>query len=170
MKRILLIGSMGSGKTTLAIKLSQLLAIPVVHLDKLYWKDNWERVDRQEFDRSLKQELEKEKWIIDGNFIRTMPERLKYCDTVIFLDYGKLLCTYGVLKRVFFNYGKSRFDMGGNCPERIDMKFIKDVWNFQRENHNKIMNYLGNIEGANIVILKNRKESNEYINGIEKNK
>ena len=114
MKRILIIGNAGSGKTTFAKKLSEKTGINLVHLDKMFWTGNWECVERNKFDEALQNELEKPEWIIDGNFNRTLTHRLKYCDTVFYFDIPTITCLWGVTKRVIESYGKTRDDMGGN--------------------------------------------------------
>ena len=90
MERIVIIGCGGAGKSTLARQLGEKLRIPVVHLDKLFWRPGWVQVPKEEFDALLRAELAKEKWIMDGNFDRTIPERLARCDTVIYLDFSRL--------------------------------------------------------------------------------
>ena len=126
MERILIIGGCGAGKTTLSRQLAEKLQLPLIHLDRLYWRDNWESVSTEVFDGLLMQELIKPRWILDGNFTRTLPLRLRYCDTVIYLDFSGMQCVYGVIQRLFKNYGKSRPDMGGDCPERFD----REKWTF----------------------------------------
>lgn len=120
MERILIIGCGGAGKSTLARQLGEKLGIPVVHLDRIWWTGNWENVTREEFDARLAEELEKPRWIIDGNYKRTFPVRLQKCDTVLYLDFNRFVCLWGMFKRVVSGYGKTRPDMGGNCPERFD--------------------------------------------------
>ena len=100
MKRILIIGNAGSGKTTFAQKLADVTNIPLVHLDKLYWRGNWQRTEKDEFDSILQKELEKSEWIIDGNFNRTLTHRLKYCDTVFYFDIPTIDCLWGITKRI----------------------------------------------------------------------
>ena len=69
---------------------------------------------------------------MDGNFNRTIPERLERCDTVIYLDFSRLACGRGVIKRIVTTHGTVRPDMGEGCPERIDFEFLKWVWNFNK--------------------------------------
>ena len=157
MERIIIIGCGGAGKSTLARKLGEVLDLPVVHLDKLFWKPGWVETSREEFDALLAMELAKDKWIMDGNFNRTMPERMKRCDTIIYLDFSRLACLMGVLKRVITTYDKVRPDMGEGCPERIDLEFLKWVWNFnknKRESYYKLLNEAENVE---TIVLKNRR-------------
>ena len=132
MERILIIGCGGSGKSTLARQLGEKLNLPVVHLDKLFWKPGWVESSKEEIDAKIMEEISKPQWIMDGNFNRTMPVRIKYCDAVIYLDFSRFACLRGVLKRVLTTYGKVRPDMGDGCPERFDWEFLKWVWNFKK--------------------------------------
>ena len=167
MERIIIIGCGGAGKSTLARKLGEVLNLPVVHLDKLFWKPNWVEKSNEEFDALLAQELAKDRWIMDGNFNRTMPERMKRCDTIIYLDFSRFACLMGVLKRVITTYGKVRPDMGEGCPERIDLEFLKWVWNFnknKRESYYKLLNEAENVE---TIVLKNRRAVNLFLKSLK---
>ena len=141
MERILIIGCGGAGKSTLARQLGDKLNIPVVHLDKLFWKPGWVEMPKDEFDALLRQEMAKERWIMDGNFNRTLPERIARCDTMIYLDFSRFACLCGVIKRVLTTYGKVRPDMGDGCPERIDWEFLKWVWNFNKNANQELKGY-----------------------------
>lgn len=169
MKKILIIGNTGAGKTTFARELSQKLKLPIVHLDKLYWCGRWEHRTQGEFDILLQAELEKAEWIIDGNYNRTLPHRLKYCDTVFFFDFSPLACFCGITKRVIQNYGKSRDDMGGECPEYFDKKKIELYKNLFKYNKNNRLRYYEMLKDAKVevVVFKNRKEVKEYLNKIK---
>lgn len=166
MERILIIGCSGSGKTTLARKLGKKLKLPVVHLDKLWWTGNWENVTREEFDARLAEELEKPRWIIDGNYNRTLPQRLKKCDTVIYLDFNRFVCLWGAMKRVIRGYGKTRPDMGGNCPERFDLGFLCWIWNYNKNNRKENYRRLRDTEGIQVFILKNRRTVRKFLEQI----
>lgn len=166
MERILIIGGNGCGKTTLAQTLASKLEIHLIHLDKLYWRDNWESASKDEFDDLLIKELSKSKWIIDGNMNRTIPLRLKYCDTVIYMDFSRTRCVYGAIKRVLKNYGKSRSDMGGYCPEKFDkekIEFIKSIWKNDKANRRRFYDMLNNESTVNKIVLKNRRQVNMFL-------
>jgi len=102
MNRIIIIGSPGSGKSTLAFKLSKILNIEIYHMDKLFWKANWESVSEKELISKLKRIfIENDKWIIDGNYRKSLEMRMKKADTIILLDISKYKCIYNVFKRRF---------------------------------------------------------------------
>ena len=167
MERILLVGCGGAGKSTMAVALGQILNLPVVHLDKIFWRENWQHISRSEFDELLAAELKKPQWIIDGNYDRTLGVRLSYCDMVIFLDYPRWQCLLGVAKRVLTTHGRVRPDMGAGCPERFDWEFIKWVWNFNRDERGKICKKIAQIENVQVVVLKNRKQGRNFLRRIK---
>jgi len=101
MKRILLIGCGGSGKSTLSKKLEALLGIEVIHLDEYYWKPYWVESNKEEWANVVKKLMAGEKWIMDGNYGGTMDMRIKRADTIIFLNYSTFTCTSRIIKRVF---------------------------------------------------------------------
>ena len=166
MERIMIVGCGGAGKSTLARLLGGKLNLPVVHLDKLFWRPGWEQISREEFDVLHREALAGEKWIIDGNFDRTMGERIRYCDTVIYLDFSRYACLLGVAKRIMTSYGKVRPDMGEGCPERIDWEFLKWVWNFNKNKREKIYSLLNEFEGAETIVLKNRRMVKRFLKSL----
>ena len=169
MNKILIIGNAGSGKTTFAKKLAVKTSLPLIHLDRLFWKGKWESLSKEEFDPLLQAELEKEEWIIDGNFSRTIPHRLKYCDTVFYFDIPTILCLWGITKRVFLNYGKTRDDMGGECPEYFDQRKLalyRAVMGFNRKHRKKYRRLLDDAENVDVIIFRNRKQARHYLESL----
>jgi adenylate kinase family enzyme len=167
-QRILVIGCCGSGKSTLAIRLGELTGLPVVHLDKLFWKPGWVQSNREEFYAALNNALSKDAWIMDGNFNSSLPLRLGYCDTVIYFDLPRLVCVLGVLKRVMKTHGKTRPDMGDGCPEHFDWEFIKFIWSFEKEQGAKNKDIVRQ-RGKPVIWLHSRKEAQKFLAEIQEN-
>lgn len=166
MERILIIGCGGAGKSTLARQLGEKTGIPVVHLDKLYWRPGWQHVTREEFDEILDGVLVQDAWIMDGNFNNTIQKRIARCDTVIYLDFSRFACLMGVLKRILTTYGTVRPDMGEGCPERIDLDFLKWVWSFNKKKREKYYRLLNETEGIEKIVLKNRRAVNRFLQSL----
>lgn len=169
MKKILILGCPGSGKSTLSHKLGDRLGLPVIHLDKLFWTPGWVSIPREELIGKISIELQKERWIIDGNFSATLPMRLAAADTAIYLDHGSLACVLRVLRRVCTSMGKVRPDMGEGCPERLDLEFLRFVWNFRRAHRADMMTALDDFRtsGRKVIILRNDRETKAFLDSLK---
>ncbi|RIW37364.1 DNA topology modulation protein [Bacillus salacetis] len=168
MEKIALIGSGGSGKTTLANRLGGKLDIDVWHLDRLLWKPGWEMTSREEQIKIQSELVKKEKWIIDGNYNGTLDIRLEAADTIIFLDLSRFLCVYRVLKRMVKNRNRTRPDMREGCEEKIDFRFIKWVWEYPVTKKPNILEKLAHLpEGKAIVVLGSPSEIEQFLKSIE---
>ncbi len=106
LKKVLVIGCPGAGKSTFSKILSSKTGLPLVHLDALYHRDNWEtHLSKEEIDALIQVELEKPCWILDGNYNRKLKHRLEYCDTVFYFDLPTLVSLWGAIKRTLKLYG-----------------------------------------------------------------
>ncbi len=162
MKKILIIGCPGSGKSTFAKKLHMLTAIPLVHLDMLFWNEDGTHVERPVFVERLKEAMSHEAWIIDGNYGRTMELRMQECDTVFFLDYPPEVCLSGIAERV----GKPRTDMPWTEKE-VDKEFREYVETFNDTNRGNIIALLDRCDEKNVIVFKNRSESDLYLEKLK---
>jgi adenylate kinase family enzyme len=163
MKKVSIIGSAGSGKSTLAARLGNANGITVIHLDKLYWKPGWTEPGKDEWNEIVKNILDQEEWIIDGNYGGTMEMRLAASDTIVFLDLPRTVCVWRVLKRVFRYKKGGRSDMADGCEERFDWEFLRWTWNYPRDSKPKVENMLKRFETEKAVIrLRSRKAVNTF--------
>ena len=164
MKRVMIIGCGGAGKSTLARKLGEKTGLPVVHLDQIWWAPgSWQHMEREAFDDVLREEMDKPRWILDGNYNRTMALRLDSCDTVIYLDMPRLVCLKNWIGRVIKNWGHARADMAEGCAEWFDPEMAKWIWNFNKTNRGRYYDLLRNLEGKQVYILKSRRQINEFL-------
>lgn len=124
MKRVLVIGSPGAGKSTFARALADRTGLPLIHLDQEYHLPGWQDRPEAEWRDKLDDLLARDRWIIDGNYSSSMDRRLARADTAILLDYPAWLCLWRVMKRVTMLNGKVRPDAAPGCPERLDLAFL----------------------------------------------
>jgi adenylate kinase family enzyme len=166
MKKIIVIGSGGAGKSTFSKQLGNALNIEVIHLDALYWKPNWVKTPRDEWTEIVRNLLEHDSWIMDGNFGGTREMRLKACDTIVFLDISRRVCLYRVLKRFFLYRGNTRPDMADGCNEKIDMEFIAWIWNYPKRNRPRILEEIEHYSEKRLVILRSTREIDLFLQGL----
>jgi adenylate kinase family enzyme len=163
MKKILVIGSSGAGKSTFSRRLGEKTGLKVIHLDVLHWKPNWTEPPKDEWKKTVENALKGDAWIIDGNYSNTMEMRLKSCDTVIFLDFPRVLCVYRILKRVALYHKYTRPDVAEGCDEKFDWTFVKWVWNYPTRSKPKVEALLKSVRNEKTVIrLKSRKEVENF--------
>ncbi|MBM7645581.1 adenylate kinase family enzyme [Scopulibacillus daqui] len=128
MKKIMVIGvSAGVGKSTFAKKLGEALNINVYHLDALYWKPGWVEAAAEEFEAAQRAIINRDQWIIEGNYSGTFDIRFDRADTIFYLELPLYVCLYRVFKRWLMNIGKTRPDMGEGCKEKLDWPFLKFI-------------------------------------------
>lgn len=126
----MIFGRPGSGKSTFASWLSKQLDLPLYHLDKYFYIENWVERDYKEFLQIQKKIVETESWIIDGNNIRSLEIRWMEANAVIYFNYPKMTCIYRIFKRFCMpNY--SIDDRAVGCPETLSLKLLRYTWTFE---------------------------------------
>ena len=164
MKRILVIGSGGAGKSTVATKLGQLLDLEVLHLDKFFWRPGWVEPPRDEWSQTVSDLINRDSWIIDGNYSGTLEMRIQRCDTIVFLDMPRLLCVWRIFKRNLRYRRGGRPDMAEGCLEKLNREFISWVWNYSRRSRPKIVDLIGrHAEGKRVVWLRSNAEVEKFL-------
>jgi adenylate kinase family enzyme len=168
MKRILVIGAGGAGKSTFAQRLGKILNIEVIHLDSLYWRPGWVEPPKEEWKKTVEHIIARDSWIMDGNYSGTLESRFEACDTVIFLDIERMICLWRVVKRAMKYRNKSRPDMAEGCPERFDLQFILWVWNYKKRSRPKIVRALQeNPQNRKVIWLRTDAEAEKFLAGIK---
>jgi len=138
MKKILVIGSSGAGKSTFARRLHQATNLKLIHLDQLHWKPNWVEPAKDEWRKIVEETIKRDEWIMDGNFSGTMELRIEVCDAVIFLDFPRTVCIWRILKRVAKYRKTNRPDMAEGCDEKFDFAFLRWVWDYPNRTKPKV--------------------------------
>ena len=164
MKRVMVVGCCGSGKSTFSKKLHEINGLELIHLDQHYWKPNWTESPKEEWIKRVKSLSEKPNWIIDGNYGGTMDIRLNRADTIFYLDYSSIRCLYRITKRTLKYYGQVRPDMVSGCKERFDLEFFHYVATFNLTRRKTILKKLNAYKKEkNVYVLKSDKVQDHFL-------
>lgn len=158
MQRILVIGSAGAGKSTLARAISARLGLPLVHLDRHYWRPGWVEPDPEVWAAHVDRLVASDAWVMDGNYGGTMARRLAAADTAVFLDRSRWLCMWRVVRRWRRHLGRARPDMAEGCPERVDLAFLHYVLVFPRVHRPRVGARLTEAEARGVRVVRLRSE------------
>lgn len=159
MKRVIVIGSPGAGKSTFSRQLRDRTRLPLYYLDRIWHLPDRTTITKDEFDEKLSEIVKKESWIIDGNYGRTMEMRLKYCDTVFLLDYPLDVCLDGAKARV----GVQREELPW-MEEELDEEFRQWIVDFPKTELPQIYELLKQYgEGKEIHIFRRRDDADQYL-------
>jgi adenylate kinase family enzyme len=164
MKKILIIGSGGAGKSTFARRLGAILNLEVIHLDSVYWRPGWVEPPKAEWRKTVEGLLARDSWILDGNYSGTLDLRLEACDTVIFLDLPRLICLWRVVKRWRVYRNHSRPDVAEGCNDKLDWEFISWVWNYGKRSRPKIVGALNrSAQSKQVIWLRTSAEVERFL-------
>lgn len=158
MKRIIVIGCPGSGKSTFSRALREKIGLPLHYLDMLWHKPDKTNIPTDEFDKRLSEILFTDRWIIDGNYSRTLEMRMKECDTVFLLDIPTEDCLAGVELRI----GTKREEMPW-IEEEFDPEFKQYIIDFKTTKLPSVYALLEKYNDKNIIIFKSRSEIDSYL-------
>ena len=162
MKKVIIIGCPGAGKSYFAKKLHHITKIPLYHLDMIWHKPDKTHISRAEFDNELLKIFQKEAWILDGDYSRTMEMRMQACDTIILFDIPYEICKQGIEKR----QGIKRDDMPWYSFQ-IDTDLLNEVKHYIPQQRPKVERLLDKFRySKEIIIFKTREEAEEWLTKI----
>jgi adenylate kinase family enzyme len=163
MRRIVILGCSGGGKSTFARALGERLGLAVVHIDALFWEPNWTEPNNEAFRARLSTAIAGDAWITDGNFVgRTFDLRLPRADAVILIAQPRLLCLYRALKRWIVDRGKRRPDLADGCYENFDLDFLAWIWTFERRARPRIEAAVS-AYGKTLITLKGDRGMRDFL-------
>ena len=162
MKKVIVIGCPGSGKTTFAEKLNKCTGLPLYYLDAIWHKPDKTHISRDEFDERIREIFNTHEWIIDGNYNRTIEMRLQQCDTVFLFDLPTDVCLQGAKERL----GKGRYELPW-IEKESDPEFEGFIKEFAEKSLPKIYSLIEKYKAEkDIVIFKSREDADDYINYV----
>lgn len=136
----MIVGQPGSGKSTLAQALGKRTGLPVIHIDKIYWRAGWVERSKAEKTRLCEEAAKESLWIFEGGHSVTWTSRLARADMLICLDRSVGLRLWRVIRRAVTGLGQTRPDMAEGCQERLGTlpEFIAYIWGTRNSARAKI--------------------------------
>jgi len=170
MNRIVILGSSGTGKTTICRHLSKKLQLQSLHLDSVYWLKDWKNIDKDTFDMYMRNFLKKHnRWVIDGNYTNNkhFTYRLDLADTIIVLDFGQQIALLGIHERAGEFKHQVRSDMAEGCYEGIDQVFLQYVAFYHKFRSKSLKAIASKYKNKKkVLIFKNRNELYNWYNSL----
>ncbi|MGG2477740.1 AAA family ATPase [Rhizobium sp. BR5] len=159
-QRIMVVGCSGGGKSTLSQKLATAFGLRYISMDRdIFWLPGWQARPREEQRQRIAAIITEDRWLMDGSNPSSFDMRLPRTDIVLWVRMPRWLCLWGAVSRIAKGYGKARPEMAAGCPERIDLDFLRYIWNFEHR-HTPIFEQNFALHGPNVPIfqLKSRKQ------------
>ena len=166
MERVLVIGSPGAGKSTLATAIAERTGLPLIHLDRHHWRAGWVEADKAEWEPQVAALIAGESWVIDGNYGGTLAARLARADTAIWLDFPVWLCLARVFRRAVQYRGRTRPDMAEGCPEQLNWEFLVYTARFPWTGRKRILAKLPAFTGR-LVHLRGPSGAERFLRSLD---
>lgn len=162
MRRVVVLGPPGSGKSIFARRLGALRDLPVFHLDQAYWRPGWVEAPLAAFRTEVERLAALPEWVIDGNYTTTLGPRLAVADTVVVLDVPAWLSVVRVARRALQHAGRVRVDMAPGCPEQLDWAFLRFTWSWNRASRPRDLALVHGFAGR-VAVLASRAAVRDFL-------
>jgi adenylate kinase family enzyme len=170
MKRIMIVGSSGAGKSCFARELQIITKLPLYHLDQMFWKPGWIESDQIDFRDRVKVLVAKDEWLIDGNYGNTISIRAERADVIIFLDYPRWLCVWRALKRFVIGWlwQGNRSDVPRSCRERMTWSFFLWIWTYPYRGRKKALRQInaGGFPLEKVVFFRRQVDKDRFLKNL----
>jgi adenylate kinase family enzyme len=164
----MVIGSGGAGKSMFSLELARRTGLPVIHLDREYWGPSWQPTPEDRWEARIRELVQRDQWIMDGNFGGTISIRIAAADTVVFLDLPRWVCLWSVIRRWATFRSGARPDMTPGNADKLDLKFLRWIWSYPRTRRPGIVAQLEALAPTTRVVrLTSRKAMREFLEGTQ---
>tara|TARA_B100000686_G_C16645615_1_gene892622 strand:+ start:536 stop:1090 length:555 start_codon:yes stop_codon:yes gene_type:complete len=159
LKRINVVGTSGSGKSTFSKNIARKLNAPYIQLDELFWKPNWKESSDEEFFPKVEKALSSDAWVLDGNYTRTIPIKWERVQMVVYIDLPFHIVLYRIIKRSLLRGIRNEELWHGNKETVWKHLFTRDsmiLWTIRtfHKNRKKYTEFFGKEEYSHIKFIR----------------
>lgn len=172
--RIVVVGTTGSGKTTTALRLTQLLNLPHIELDAIHWLPNWVEVEREAFRQRVTEAISGPAWVVDGNYSKASDLVWARATTLVWLDYDLPVIFWQLFQRTFKRVVTQEVLWNGNRERFREAFFSRDslfLWALQSQPRQRktYPERLSSPEYAHLQVLhfRTRRETARWLAEVE---
>lgn len=165
MQRVVIVGPGGAGKSWLAKRIAERTHLPLIHLDREYWRPGWIETAKPEWNARVRALVAGDRWVIDGNYGGTLAVRMERADTIVFLDVSRWTSLAGVITRRIV--AKQRDDIASGCPERLNLEFLRWLWRYHDHHRPGVLEQIGaHAYGRTVITLRDRRAINVFADSM----
>ena len=159
-RRIAVVGNGGAGKTTFSDRLGAVLGLPVVHLDREFWRPGWVVPPEHEWRAHQERLVAGDAWVLDGNDAGTFDLRVARADAVVWLDVHRARCLASAVGRSWRHRGRAI--QADGCPERFSLAFYRWIWRYPADAAPRLLAAL-EAGDAELVRRRSRRAAGELL-------
>lgn len=163
----MILGAGGAGKSTLARRMSQILDVPVVHLDRYYWGPRWAPTPAEDWDRRVVELSAGEAWIQDGNYSRTIGLRLPYAEAAVLVDPPPWTCVARLLTRRVESMRRDRPDLPDDCSDQLSLDFVWWVASYRWRNRPRVLRRLAEHPHVQLTTLRSNRDVERFLESLQ---
>ncbi len=166
--KISIIGYSGAGKSTFATKLKEHYQIPVLYLDTVHFSANWIERSDEDMEKDMRIFIEKESWILEGNYRRIVPERFEIADQIFIFIPNRLSCLLGVIDRRIKYRKKDRVSRAKGCKEKLDFSFLMWVILTGRtKRRREFFKRIQKEQADKVITFKSKRQARAYLRDLK---
>jgi adenylate kinase family enzyme len=166
-RRIAVLGPPGAGKSFVAVRLAEVMGLPLVHLDRLAYRPGWRETPPEELRRTHAELLDGPEWVIDGNYTNIgKAQRIARADLAVVLAMPRRVCLLRILRRAIFTHGRRRPDMAEGCAERFDLGFLRFCWDWHARHPDYGAEIARQAGSTPVIVLYRRRDVDGFLDRV----
>lgn len=167
MNRVLVVGTSGAGKTTVAAGIAGRLGLPLQASDPFYWRSNWEPASQEHVDECLTAVLNQQRWVLDGNFERQWRQVWAHAECIVWLDYSLVTVLWQVATRNFgWALRRTVVWSGNRMSIRQAFSGVVHALRSHAAKRRRYPQYIAELKGVSVLRFGSRRQTRAWLSTL----